>query len=68
MKIILGIAMNPFEKIASLKKYWDLLKKKLQDYSHSSTWNGLNYPEYITQLNLVETGEVPILVARFSKY
>ena len=25
--------MNPFEKIASLKKYWDLLKKKLQDYS-----------------------------------
>jgi len=23
---------------------------------HSSTWNGLNYPEYITQLNLVETG------------
>ena len=25
--------MNPFEKIAFLKKYWDLLKKKLQDYS-----------------------------------
>ena len=23
---------------------------------HSSTWNGLNYPEYITELNLVETG------------
>jgi hypothetical protein len=25
--------LNPFEKIAFLKKYWDLLKKKLQDYS-----------------------------------
>jgi len=25
---------------------------------HSSTWNGLNYPEYITELNLVKTGEV----------
>jgi hypothetical protein len=25
--------MNPFEKIAILKKYWGLLKKKLQDYS-----------------------------------
>ncbi|SVD15905.1 uncharacterized protein METZ01_LOCUS368759, partial [marine metagenome] len=25
--------MNPFEKIGSLKKYWDLLKEKLQDYS-----------------------------------
>ena len=23
---------------------------------HSSTWIGLNYPEYITELNLVETG------------
>ena len=23
---------------------------------HSSTWNGLNYLEYITELNLVETG------------
>ena len=33
MEITLGIAVNPFEKIASLKKYWDLLKKKLQDYS-----------------------------------
>ena len=33
MKITLGIVVNPFEKIACLKKYWDLLKKKLQDYS-----------------------------------
>ena len=27
---------------------------------HSSTWNGLNYPEYITELNLVETGEASV--------
>jgi len=31
---------------------------------HSSTWNGLNYPKYIIELNLVKTGEVPVLIAR----
>ena len=35
---------------------------------HSSTQNSLNYPDYITELNLVKTGcglgEIPVLVAR----
>ena len=30
--------------------------KGLSNIKPSSTWNGLNYPEYITELNLVETG------------
>ena len=33
--------MNPFEKIASLKKYWDLLKKKLQDFYNALGWGEL---------------------------
>jgi len=30
--------------------------KSLSNLKPSSTWNGLNYSEYITKMNLVETG------------
>jgi hypothetical protein len=34
MNIVLGIAMNPFEKNASLKEFLEFLKEKLQGYSN----------------------------------
>ncbi len=32
---------------------------------HSSTWNGLNYPEYTTELNLVKTGGARIALFNY---
>jgi hypothetical protein len=32
---------------------------------HSSTWIGLNYPEYITQLNVVKTGGARITLFNY---
>ena len=54
--------MNPLEKIASLKKYWDLLKKKLQDYSdpkEAREWfkNNLSRVKALFLLGIFSQGE-----------